>query len=137
MAEQDRIRLEIVTPEKEVFHAMVEQFTVPALAGSTGILYNHAPLITVLIPGVLTYVKDGEKGKIAIGKGFLEMRENEAEILVDNAELAADIDTARAMASADRARQRLSSREAGLDVARAEASLARALARLKATEKMI
>ena len=49
MGERDKIRLEIVTPDKEVFHQMVESFTVPAVMGSTGILYNHAPLLTVLV----------------------------------------------------------------------------------------
>jgi len=133
MAEQDRIRLEIVTPEKQVFHALVEQFTAPAVTGSTGILYNHAPLITVLEPGVLTYKKDGVSGRVAVGKGFLEVRNNEAEILVDNAELAENIDVARALAAAERARKRLAERSANVDVHRAQAALARALARLKAT----
>lgn len=134
MAEQDRIRLEIVTPDKQVFHAMVERFTVPAVAGSTGILYNHAPLITVLVPGVITYMRDNAPGRVAVGKGFLEVRDNEAEILVDHGELAENIDVARAMAAADRARQRLAERSANVDIHRAQAALTRALIRLKATD---
>ncbi len=135
MAEQDKIRLEIVTPDKPVFHAMVARFTVPAAAGSTGILYNHAPLITVLTPGIITYIKDGCPGKVAVGKGFLEVRDNEAEILVDSAELAENIDVARALAAAERARRRLAEHSANVDILRAQAALTRAMNRLRATDK--
>lgn len=127
----DRIRLEVVTPEREVFHAMVERFVVPAAIGPTAVLHNHAPLVTVLQPGVLRYVKDNEEGKIAVGEGFLEVRENEAELLVNWAQTAADIDVARAVAARDRALKRLRAHAEGVDEARANAALARALIRLQ------
>ena len=127
----DQIRLEVVTPEREVFHAMGERFVVPAEIGPTAIFYNHAPLVTVLKQGVLRYQKDGVEGKIALGNGFLEVRENEAELLVSWAQLAEDIDVARAIAARDRARKRLREHAAGLDEARAQAALERALARLQ------
>ncbi|MDO4581992.1 MAG: F0F1 ATP synthase subunit epsilon [Bacillota bacterium] len=135
MAANDRIRLEIVTPEKEVFHEMVERFSVPAEAGSTGVLYNHAPLLSVLQPGVLTYVSNGAEGRLAVGRGFLELHDNEAEILVAFAERAADIDVARAEAAKERAERRLRERSANIDVVRAEAALHRAIARLRASGK--
>ena len=59
------------------------------------------------------------------------MRENEAELLVSWAQLAEDIDVARAIAARDRARKRLREHAAGLDEARAQAALERALARLQ------
>ncbi|NLF80820.1 MAG: F0F1 ATP synthase subunit epsilon [Clostridia bacterium] len=129
----DRIRLEIVTPEKEVFHAMVESFIVPSLLGSAGILYNHAPMLAVLEPGVIKYCKDNQEHYIAVGTGFMELRNNEAEILVNTAELSRDIDIARAQAAAERAHRRLADKSANIDRARAEAALKRALARIKAT----
>jgi len=128
----DRIRLEIVTPEKEVFHAMVESFTVPSLLGSAGILYNHAPMLAVLEPGVIKYRKDDQEYHISVGTGFMELKKNEAEILVSTAELAKDIDVARAQAAAERARNRLADKSANIDRTRAEAALKRALARLNA-----
>lgn len=131
MAEQDRIRLEIVTPEREVFHAMVEEFTVPALIGSTGILYNHAPLITALNPGVLKYKKDGQVGYISVSRGFLEVCENEAEILVAGAELPEEIDHARAEAARDRAKNHLQQPSSEVDKKRAAFALARAEARIQ------
>jgi F-type H+-transporting ATPase subunit epsilon len=130
----DRIRLEIVTPEKEVFHDMVESFIIPTLLGLTGVLYNHAPLLAVLEPGVLKYRKDNNEEHIAVGSGFMELKNNEAEILVDTAELAKDIDKARAMAAMDRATKRITDKSANIDHARAEAALKRAIARLHALE---
>ena len=132
MAEQ--IRLEIVTPEKEVFHDMVDSFIAPALEGEVGILIGHAPLIAVIEPGVLKYKKDGQEEKIAVSSGFMELVNNEAEILVASAELAKDIDLTRAEASAQRARKRLEEKSKNLDYTRAEASLKRALARIHTKE---
>lgn len=130
----DLIRLEVVTPEKEVFSDMVESFIFPSVMGSTGVLYNHAPLLTVLEPGVITYKKDNEQHKIAVSTGFLELKNNVAEILVSSAERSEDIDKARAEAAAERARERLQEKAKDLDQTRAEAALKRALARLKAVE---
>lgn len=127
------IRLEIVTPEKEVFHDMVERFVLPTAMGQIGVLYNHAPLLTVVSPGVLKYYKNNKEEHIAVSTGFMELKNNEAEILVASAELAKDIDKARAEAAAERARKRLKDfKNLKIDHARAEAALKRALARLKA-----
>lgn len=130
----DQIRLEIVTPEKQVFHAMVESFIIPTLMGNVGILHDHAPLLTVLEPGVLKYRKDNKEEQMAVSTGFMELKDNEAEILVASAELAKDIDKTRALASADRAQKRLEDEKASLDHTRAEASLKRALARIHALD---
>ena len=102
--------------------------------GNTGVLYNHAPLLTVLEPGVITYKKDNTEGKLAVSNGFLELKNNIAEILVSSAELPEEIDTARAEAAAERARERLHDKSKDIDHARAEAALKRALARLKAVQ---
>ena len=130
----DLIRLEVVTPEKEVFSTMVESFVFPSVMGNTGVLYNHAPLLTVLEPGVITYRKDNAEGKLAVSTGFLELKNNVAEILVSSAELAEDIDIARAEAAAERAKERLHDKSQEIDHERAEAALKRALARLKAVQ---
>ena len=128
----DLIRLEVVTPEKEVFSDMVESFIFPSVMGQTGVLHNHAPLLTVLEPGVITYTKNNKKGKIAVSTGFLELKNNVAEILVSSAELAENINKARAEAALHRAQERLANKEEDIDKVRAVASLQRAMARLKA-----
>ena len=52
------LNLEIVTPEKKVMSEMVESVTVPTATGEVGILENHAPFISYLKPGILSYAKD-------------------------------------------------------------------------------
>ena len=94
MTDPDKIYVEIVTPDKEVFRAMVESLNVPTASGMTGVLADHAPLITVISIGVLEYKTSTKSGKIAVGNGFMEVKNNEALILVKCAELAEDIDEA-------------------------------------------
>ncbi|MEG1536915.1 MAG: ATP synthase F1 subunit epsilon [Clostridiales bacterium] len=135
MTDTDKINVEIITPEKRVFHGYVERLNVPAAVGSTGVLADHAPLLTVLVPGVVEYQSQGQTGRVAISDGFMEVLNNEVQLLVKTAELAENIDEARALASLARAKKRLADKQAGLDRVRAEAALAKALARLKAIGK--
>jgi len=108
MADKDRIKLEILTPDKAVLSRMVEGFTLPGKGGRMGILYNHAPLVALLEPGLLEYTSDGEKHPLAIGSGIMEIRENKALVLVDKAELPQDIDIAQAAQAEAAARAALS-----------------------------
>jgi F-type H+-transporting ATPase subunit epsilon len=130
MAEQ--IKLEIVTPEKEIFRDMVDSFILPTAMGLIGVLSNHSPLMTVVVPGVLKYYKNNKEEHIAVSTGFMELKDNGAEILVSSAELAKNIDRARAEAAAERAKMRLADTNIKIDHARAEAALKRAMARLNA-----
>ncbi len=132
MADTDKIRLEVVTPEGEVFHQKVEYLIAPAELGPTTILYNHAPLMAALEIGVLRYKKDGKESKIATGTGFMDVKDNEVEILVQTAELAENIDEARALEGLKRAQQRLTEKDANLDAHRAELAAKRAMSRLNA-----
>ena len=134
MTAKDQIKLEVVTPEKEVFCGMVEDFYFPALVGETGVLRNHAPMLSIVVPGVVRFRQNGALRKMAVGRGFLDLRQNEAKLLVASAELTEDIDAARAEAARERAEKRLREQAKTLDRARAEAALARAVARLKALE---
>lgn len=128
----DNIKLEVVTPEGKVFSGDVQLVVAPGAMGSFGILQNHAPLMSSLDIGVLEYVQAGKRSKMAVIGGFLEVKNNSITILANAAEMAEDIDQARAMQAMERAKKRLAERMANIDVARAEASLARATARLAA-----
>jgi len=132
--DNDKIRLEIVTPEAVVFHRMVEWFYVPTQIGPIGILAGHAPLVTALIPGILRLRHEDREEMLVADEGFLEMRDNKARILVNSAEIVDGIDVERALAARERARQRLAAPHEDLDTLRAEASLARANARLNAKD---
>src|ERR1041384_8302885 len=82
------IKLDIVTPEKQVMSDTVDMVTVPTLSGEAGILPNHAPLISALKPGVLSFTKSGAVQKLAVSGGFVEVGVNTVSVLVETAETA-------------------------------------------------
>jgi F-type H+-transporting ATPase subunit epsilon len=86
------LRLEIVTPEKRVLDASVDSVTVPTVSGEAGILPNHAPLISALKPGILSYSNKGTTERLAIAGGFVEVSSNKVAVLTDTAETADEID---------------------------------------------
>jgi F-type H+-transporting ATPase subunit epsilon len=122
-----------VTPEEIVFEQDAISIIAPGMLGYLGVLTDHAPLITPLIPGKLQ-VRDanGQESEYFISGGFLEVSSNVATILADAIERPEDIDVERAKAAEQRARERLSHRSSpDIDTARAEAALKRALWRQK------
>lgn len=86
------LHLEIVTPEKKVFDDAVEVVTIPTASGEVGILPNHAPLISTLKPGILSYTIKGATEKMVIAGGFIEVNSNKVSILADVAERSEEID---------------------------------------------
>ncbi len=86
------LNLEIVTPEKKVFDESVDAVTVPTARGEVGILTNHAPLISTLMPGILSYTNKGTTEKMVIAGGFVEVSDNKVSILADTAERSEEID---------------------------------------------
>lgn len=126
-------KLSVVTPEKTVFEREAISVIAPGSEGYLGILTNHAPLITALIPGKLTVTDTaGKDTDYALSGGFLEVSHNLVTILADAIETCDNIDIKRAKDSESRARERLLHRSnPDIDVERAEAALARAQNRLK------
>jgi F-type H+-transporting ATPase subunit epsilon len=119
--------LSIVTPEKIFYEEEVSSLVAPGIEGYLGILTDHAPLITALVPGRLT-VKNSKEPEVimAVSGGFLEVLKNKVVILADAVEFARDIDLERAKKALERARQRLKSKEKDIDIPRAIAALKRA-----------
>ena len=97
------LKLEIITPEKRILDAEVDSVTVPTASGEAGILQSHAPLISVLKPGVLTYTSKNENGKLAVSSGFVEVNSDKVAVLVDTAEKMAEIDAVSAQIDRDNA----------------------------------
>ena len=90
------LKLEIVTPEKKVFDETVETVTIPTPSGEIGILPNHAPLISSLKPGILSYSHRGTSERMVIAGGFIEVSDNKVSILADVAERGNEIDVEKA-----------------------------------------
>jgi len=97
------LKLEIVTPEKRVLDAEVDSVTVTTATGEAGILPNHAPLISALKPGILSYSVKGSTDKLAVSGGFVEVSNNSVSVLADTAESAGEIDVAQARSDKDAA----------------------------------
>ena len=128
--------LEVVTPEKIQLKEKIVSLTVPTVEGSIGILYNHAPIVTLVSIGQLKYRKDEKDEKVlVVTDGVLEMHENKITVLVNAAERPEDICPERAERARERARKRLDQKSRDVDFARAEASLKRAMMRLKTAGK--
>lgn len=90
------LKLEIVTPEKKVVETEADSVTVPTASGEAGILPNHAPLISALKPGVLSFSNRSGTERIAVGGGFVEVNGDKVSVLADTAETADEINSEKA-----------------------------------------
>jgi len=132
MAQQ--IRLEVVTPTGAVVNDDVDIVNAPGYGGDFGVLANHAPFLSTIKIGVLSYEKERKRETLMISGGFCEVSNNKITFLVESAEQGQEIDVDRAMKAKERAEKRLAQvaqQDESLNRVRAEAALKRALARLK------
>jgi len=129
------MRLEIVTAERVIYSEEVNILVAPGIDGELGILPHHAPLLTVLKPGEIRVVKDGEETNISVGGGFLEVIGNKVTILADTAEHAEEIDIQRSEEALKRAQERVASVPSDADLERALATIRRSQARLKVAHR--
>jgi F-type H+-transporting ATPase subunit epsilon len=126
----DTFQLEIVTPEKKVVETTAEEVQIPGKNGYLGILPGHAPLITELSVGEITFRENSTEQKLAVAWGFAEILPNKVTILAETAERPSEINVERARQAKERAEQRLTSGDTSVDVDRALDALHRAQARL-------
>lgn len=92
MMNEIMINLEIVTPEKKVIDQEVDAVYIPTAKGEIGILPNHAPLISTLKPGILSYTDKGSTEEMVVSGGFVEVSTNKVSILADIAENSDEVD---------------------------------------------
>ncbi|MGH9354625.1 MAG: F0F1 ATP synthase subunit epsilon [Terriglobia bacterium] len=130
------IDLQIVTPERRVVSETVTWVSLPGRDGRLGILPGHAPLISELAAGVISYVKGGKTQVLAAGGGFTEVLQGRVIVLAETAERADEVDIDRAERAKKEAEEALGNGNAGsADVANAQAARARAQARLDAAHE--
>jgi F-type H+-transporting ATPase subunit epsilon len=131
----ETIKLEVVTPKGAVLSEDVDIVTAPGYGGEFGVLANHAPFLSTIKIGVMSYKKDGNEDQLMISGGFCKVSDNQITFLVESAEHGRDIDVDRALLAKERAEKRLAEalrHEEHVNQARAETALQRALARLNA-----
>jgi len=131
----DTFQLEIVTPEKMVVRAAAEEMQIPGKDGYLGILPGHAPLITELAVGEVTYRTGAETHSLAVAWGFAEVLPEKVTILAETCERPTEIDTARAQEAKRRAEELLKSASPETDYTRAIGAAQRAETRLQVAEK--
>ena len=133
MAQQ--IALEVVTPGGAVVNEDVDIVNAPGYGGDFGVLANHAPFLSTIKIGILSYETGKKREHLMVSGGFCEVSNNKITFLVESAEFGHQIDVDRAMKAKERAEKRLSqaaSHDESVNVIRAEGALQRALIRLKA-----
>ena len=131
----DTFQLKIVTPEKKVVDTPAEEAQIPGKNGYLGILPGHAPLITELAVGEITYRSQAKEERLAVAWGFAEVLPDKVTILAETAERPSEIDVERAREAKQRAEQRLASVDTEADVEQALDALRRAETRLDVAGK--
>ena len=130
------LSVHVVTAEREVYaEEGVDAVIAPGIQGELTVLPQHAPLLTMIKPGVLRLIKGSDETDVAITGGFLEVKDDRVTILADAAERAEEIDTVRAEEARRRAERTLEGRGDTEELVAAAASLQRSLLRLRAVEK--
>jgi len=125
------LRLEIITPVATVFSEDVEMVTLPAVEGEIGILPQHVPLMTQMVPGEMVVRQNGQDRFLAVGEGLVEITGDHVAILTDLAIAAENIDEAMAEEARQRAQARLKEKLSAEEVANVNAALARSLAEIR------
>ncbi len=129
-----KIRLEVVTPTGAKVDEDVDIVNAPGYGGDFGVLANHAPFLSTIKIGTLTYENDKSREALMISGGFCEVSNNKITFLVESAEKGSEIDVDRALRAKERAEKRLvqdAQKIENFNRNRAEAALQRALARIK------
>jgi F-type H+-transporting ATPase subunit epsilon len=131
------IELTVVTPERQLLLETVVEVDIPGVDGQLGILPGHAPLITELGIGALSYRTTTSSMPITLSiiRGFAEVLPDRVTVLAETAERAEEIDLERAEAALARAEKRLASNDPQIDWDRASVALRRALIRIQVARK--
>lgn len=132
----ENIELQVVTPERHVLQETVSSVEIPGKEGYLGVLPGHAPLITELGIGILTYRSDAGARYLTVVDGYAEVLPDRVIVLAEISERAEEIDVSRTRAALDRAKAQVASANAGHpEWERANLALQRALVRLQAAAK--
>ena len=130
----DTLRLQITTPERQLVDAQVTRAEIPGKTGYLGLLPGHAPLLSELGAGTLTYSSDSQEHSLLVIGGFLEVLNDEVRVLAERAEFAKDINLEQARRELSEAQNASSKPEPGADPEAAQLKLRAAQARVEAAE---
>jgi F-type H+-transporting ATPase subunit epsilon len=132
---EQKLLLRIVTPDRQVLREDVDEIQAPGREGYLGILPGHAPLLSELNPGEMSYRRGRDLRRLVVTGGFLEVLPEQVTVLAEAAEFPEDIDIPRAQSAKERAEMRLKSLNSEIDLDRAAVALQRALIRLQVASR--
>jgi len=98
------LTLRVLAPDQSVFDDTADEIILPSTTGLLGILPGHISMVTAIDFGVLRVLKNGNWDSIALTGGFAEVESDEVTVLVNKAELGKNIDSARAEAELEKAK---------------------------------
>ncbi|HZS54188.1 MAG TPA: ATP synthase F1 subunit epsilon [Bryobacteraceae bacterium] len=131
----DTFQLEVATPERLLVDEQVTQAELPGQNGYLGILAGHAPLMSALGPGVLSYEDSAGSHVLAIAGGFVEVSDNRVRVLADEAEAPQDIQVDKARQQLEQASHALHDAKEPAESEAALRSMQHAQARIDAVER--
>lgn len=132
----EKLKVDLVTPYKKILSEEVDEITATGALGEFSVLPGHAPFLTSLKIGELSYKKSGQLFHLAVNWGYFEVEDDKVTVLVETAERADEIDLERAKAALGRAEEalkRLSPEDKSYKTQ--EAALERALIRMQVAGK--
>ncbi len=129
------IRLEVVTPRKEVVNEEAQIIVAPGVLGEFGVLTGHTPFMTSLKIGTIRYTDaQGQERCVFVSGGFAEALPDKVTVLAESADRRCDIDLARAQAAMERAQKRIEDKSAEINFTRAHLALRRSIQRIQLAE---
>jgi F-type H+-transporting ATPase subunit epsilon len=98
------LQVELVAADRVVWSGEAVRVLARTASGDLGVLANHAPLLSVLVPGVVEIESpEGERIRAAVGEGFLSVADNRVSVLSEDTHLAEELDATALRAELERA----------------------------------
>ena len=130
-----KLTLNILTPQSRVYSGESDEVIVPTVSGEIGILPNHVSLLTQILPGELRVKSGGKTNSFAILGGYLEVNNNQVNVLGDYAVRAEDIEVAKAEQAKAKAEKLMSEKVSLEDLATLRGELVKSILQLKVARR--
>ena len=101
------LTLRVLAPDQSVFDDTADEIILPSTTGLLGVLPGHISMVTAIDFGVLRVLRNGNWDSIALTGGFAEVESNEVTVLVNKAEMGKNIDSVKAEAELEQAKNQL------------------------------
>jgi len=132
------LTLRVLAPDQSVFDGTAEEIILPSTTGLLGVLPGHISMVTAIDIGVLKVLKNGNWDSIALMGGFAEVESDEVTILVNGAEMGSNINSTKAEAELEKAKNQLTKFEGqknSTEKVKAQETFKKARAWLQATKE--